>query len=277
MKNYEQHIIQARGCMSGNYAGRFAKIDNEIYFYFPNGKELCCIKFGDPSKTVIIPTPGELLPLPRRWELIECDHEQYLFMNRFMNNGIVVNLRSPDTMPSPSEKVLYQNELAKKPEKYYVEASFTFGEYCISHKGEWGYICTKDTKKIWEFKGWAYLYTPIYRWNDYIYFGTAGQGGYFYMLDLKTGKPVLEIKTRGTAYIERCGNLCYITQRDKESKLLCVDLNTGKIVDQVLLFGKATQDSVIRVIDDDIHVITYLYKKDILQQVIWNRINAKQN
>jgi hypothetical protein len=60
----------------------------------------------------------------------------------------------------------------RKPEKYYVEASFTHEGYEISHKGNFGYQCRRNGEKIWEFRSQGYLYTDICFRADRVFFGT---------------------------------------------------------------------------------------------------------
>ena len=57
---------------------------------------------------------------------------------------------------------------------------FVFGEYTISHYGEWGYACKKNGQLLWKKSLKGYLYTEIILDRGNIVFGTAGQGGHFY-------------------------------------------------------------------------------------------------
>ena len=163
-------------------------------------------------------------------------------------------------------------KVLQKPEKYYEEASFTFGEYCISRKGSFGYRCTLDRKILWDFQGQGYLYTDICVLKNRAFFGTAGQGGYFYILDLQTGEPLAKIKTGGTASIVTAGNCCYVLSSGKTARLMCVSLADGSILGETVLPGKSNAYSRLDLVDGKIHAITFLYKNRFLQQAVWNCI-----
>ena len=50
-------------------------------------------------------------------------------------------------------------------------------------------------KMIWRLKLNAYLYMPICLHEGVLYFGTAGNGGDLYGVDIKSGKVALKFKT----------------------------------------------------------------------------------
>ena len=129
---------------------------------------------------------------------------------------------------------------------------------------------------MWNFRCHSWRYTDISEWNDSIYFGTAGGGGYLYLLDLHTGKPILALKTGATVYIPRRENKVYVFQREKRKTfLVCVDLNDGSILDRVELPGMHNEDCALRLIGNTLQAVTYTLAKDrTYSHGIWHRIEV---
>ncbi len=59
-------------------------------------------------------------------------------------------------------------------------------------------VNTQTNQVLWTFRFVGYLYTEIKELNGIVYFGTAGQGGHFYGLDIKSGLLVHDVNTHGT-------------------------------------------------------------------------------
>ena len=153
------------------------------------------------------------------------------------------------------------------------EEVYYFEDYSIYHTSQWSYVCRRGAEEVWRFKGYAWRYTTIERCGDNIYFGTAGQGGYFYLLNLHTGEPLLKLKTGGTIYHTRRENKLYLLQQEKKAYLVCIDLNDGAILERLELPGKATEDCVIRLIGNTVHAVTFFYTKGRTHSHgCWNRI-----
>ena len=153
---------------------------------------------------------------------------------------------------------------------------YYFEDYTISHTSQWSYICKKAKETVWKFKGYAWRYTTIERFGDNIYFGTAGQGGYFYLLNLHTGAPLLKLTAGGTVNIyARRENRLYLLQQEKKAYLVCFDLNDGKILERLELPGNSHQDSAIRLIGDTIHCVTFTYKGGPVKEALWNRVERE--
>lgn len=151
-----------------------------------------------------------------------------------------------------------------------MEDPFVFGEYQISHQQEWGYSCKKDGIEIWKFSGRGYLYTEIFKRSDQIYFGTAGLGGYFYILNINTGNPILKLRTGGTTVIKQCGDYVYLYTDvgRKKSGLACVNLSDGKILEDIELPGAASIDSVLEVYENKAYTITFQYKNNAVEHAV---------
>ncbi|WP_307781497.1 PQQ-binding-like beta-propeller repeat protein [Campylobacter concisus] len=53
-------------------------------------------------------------------------------------------------------------------------------------------------KSIWRLKLGAYLYTPVCLNDGVLYFGTAGNNGHLYAIEVKSGEVVFKFKTNST-------------------------------------------------------------------------------
>lgn len=251
------------------YAGVFCKIHDRVHFCYQSRKGPRILSEDwDLSKPLCPDSAGVHFPLPHRWILVEGEVPPHLF---FSDNQ-VLNLTEMRLYDQPDRAILEQHHALWKSGKHYVEDSFQYDAYQISHKGNFGYQCTRNGIPVWTFKGQGYLYTDIFRGNDRLYFGTAGQGGYFYILNLETGEPLTKIKTGGTASIVRSGECCYILHNEKGAKLLCIDLTDGSIKNEVALPGKSCTDSILKEIDGRIHGITFEIKNGFMQHAYWNCI-----
>lgn len=252
-----------------DYAGVFCSIREKVHFLFKNGKNVGVLR-EDSDAVQILSTAEKSIPLPNNWLLAQAGERALLFFSEDMYLD-VSELKIVQTVESALREV---DRKYRKPEMYYVEADFCHDGYCISHKGNFGYRCVKDGELLWEFRGQGYLYTDICFRADRVFFGTAGQGGYFYVLDLKTGEPLAKIKTGGTASFVTAENCCYVLTNEKATKLLCVDLTDGSIRSGVELQGRSSVYSRLRLMDGKVHAITFSYKNRALQQAIWNCIEV---
>lgn len=252
-----------------NYNGCFYATTDDVLFLYEDWNDLCALPRSKDTADVIYSSSSEsCLELPYSWIMVDEADTSYLFFAQDRAIDLSIMTVTND-LPNP---VLSKYRAKIKPQAYYEESPFYFGEYCISHKGMSGYICTKNGNPIWEFKGQAYLYTDIQRWNNCVYFGTAGKGGYVYILDIDTGEALAKIKTGGTSSIVRFKNLCYFLGNNKKATLFCVDLTNGNIVQEIALPGKATTYSRVQLIDNHIHVITFEYKGNTLKNAVWSCI-----
>lgn len=193
------------------------------------------------------------LTLPREWRVING----YLFLSEY--TGIDLQRMQFYACHTDEQRKAYR--CTKLPEKYLEEGIYHFGEYAIQHKGEWGYTCNVADQLIWEFSGRGYLYTKILRHHDFLYFATAGHGGYFYLLDIHTGNPILSINTGGTAAIAEKSGLCYVLGKKPQPQLYCVDLNKGCIQETLSLPGCPKSYSVLHIWKDKLYATTFEYKK----------------
>ena len=97
----------------------------------------------------------------------------------------------------------------------------------------------QNQKTLWKYKLSAYLYTEVEEYNDILYFGTAGKGGYFYGVSLNNGQTVFSYNTGQTVHFVRSGERIIIS--DKKQKPMLINALTGEIIHS-LDIGKYTID-----------------------------------
>ena len=107
---------------------------------------------------------------------------------------------------------------------FHEESDFSFPPYTISHKGSFGYVCTRGGEAVWNFRTQGYLYTDMKLYGDTVVFGTAGAGGHFVALRLTDGTPVFDINTGGTDRYLTVGDRVYTYAGGKKG-LLSVGLD----------------------------------------------------
>ena len=254
-----------------NCFGLFGKIENKVVFFFKDRSNLLSI-----SEEAIEPQllyscdRNEDLPLPSSWAVVETPNNAFLLFSADRGVDLKNNELSLDI---PAQiRMAYTQEV--HPAEYYVEAPQPLGEFTIFHKGNCGYICKRENVILWEFTGRAYLYTDMMRWKDRLFFGTGGNGGFFYVLDIHSGSPVASIKTGGTRCIVQVDNLCYVLRNEKNAQLLCIDLSDGRIVSQCDLPGIATIDSRVVMIENLIHVITFNFSRSKTDSFTWSCVKV---
>ena len=270
----QSRYIPSTDLWEPNYFGIFFTNDSGLCFLFKEWQNICLLQQSADSPMVISPDLGSsLLPLPTHWAMLLDGSKSYLMVKP----DTIIDLQQRKQLSHIPDNLQRKcNELIR-PEMYLLEHPFVFGEYCISHKGQCGYSCTKAGKTIWNFNGKAYLYTDIFQWNNRIFFGTAGFGGYFYVLDIDTGKPLASIKTGGTTCIAQMDHLCFISSQSSKknaSTLICVDLRDGRIIKEIELYGGVTKDSRLQLIGSHIHIVTFEYSNGQCQNSIWNTIEV---
>ena len=92
-------------------------------------------------------------------------------------------------------------------------------------------------KTLWTFTFIGYLYTDVFEYDGIIYFGTAGQGGRFYGLNLLSGEVLHEINTHGTTRFTRHNGKFYFPAAGGELQEYDPESKTS----QYLSFGKNTR------------------------------------
>lgn len=248
----------------------FQTADGVLYIFSRNGVLLATALNENHADSAFDIGPFSLQCGPFGWILSEDQEAPYLIFDR----SKAINLSTWKPISPLPENLLHEYTCNAKSEYHYETDSFEFGEYRIAHKGNFGYSCCKNGKRLWDFKGQAYLFTDIVRWENRVFFGTAGHGGYFYVLDLDSGKALLSEKTGGTVYIVQKDNLCYLlSNRRKKAVLLCIDLTNGNILQELDLPGRSTVQSPLQLVGNQLHAITFDYSKGRLNGAFWNCID----
>lgn len=254
-----------------DFFGLFHKERWGVTFFFKGKNSLLTLSKDDLDPQVLyLCCDGERLSLPQDWTIVETQDASFLLVAK--DKGINLKTRQFIEQIPVQIQTAYSQHI--RPEKYYEESPQHLGEYTIWHKGNCGYICRKDASKLWEFSGKAYLYTDMMRWEDRIFFGTGGRGGYFYVLDIQDGTTLVSMKTGGTRCFAHDDNLCYVLCNEKNAQLCCIDLASGRMVSQCNLPGIATINSRISMIDDQIHAITFDYTGSRLDGFTWSCIKT---
>lgn len=248
------------------FHGIFFSEKDEPAYYFIVRRHLCRLNWS--AQRAVALRTSDKLELPRHWRLVTQQDGDYLVMGK----GQAYDLRNKCAVSSARENIFAAAATQRRSEKHLTDDDFLFGDYRISHKGSWGYACYCSDQKVWEFQGKGYLYTEMHVQNDVLYFGTGGQGGYFYALKLSDGTPLLQVKTGGTERIVQHGTHHYFLARDqRKSQLLRADLDSLTVEVVAELPGLATLDSPLQIVGDELHCATFEEKKGQLARVFWNR------
>ena len=118
---------------------------------------------------------------------------------------------------------------------------YSFGDKEVFMQSPFMMSCRdkQNQKTLWKYKLSAYLYTEVEEYNDILYFGTAGKGGYFYGVSLNNGQTVFSYNTGQTVHFVRSGKGIIIS--DKKQKPMLINALTGEIIHS-LDIGKYTID-----------------------------------
>ena len=118
---------------------------------------------------------------------------------------------------------------------------YSFGDKEVFMQSPFMMSCRdkQNQKTLWKYKLSAYLYTQVEEYNDILYFGTAGKGGYFYGVSLNNGQTVFSYNTGQTIHFVRSGERIIIS--DKKQKPMLINALTGEIIHS-LDIGKYTID-----------------------------------
>lgn len=198
------------------------------------------------------------------WLLFEDHDPPYLMLNA--TAGIdLLRMKPCEVLPQAATEYYLRQKRTTEPGTVLLQIA----EYVVRAKGERSYVCERNGVKQWKFSGPAYLYTPMVCFQDSLIFGTAGNGGHFYVLSIKTGEKIADMKTGGTVAFVQQNNLCYFLVNDPNAKLVCLDVLTGQIVDEVYLGGKNTY-SPLQLIGNQLHTVTFYFKNRMLEKAIWH-------
>ncbi len=156
----------------------------------------------------------------------------------------------------------YKESFTAKHAPYHLECDdFIFGDYTISHFGEWGYMCHKNGRLLWKKSLKGYLYTDMILNQGNIVFGTGGQGGHFYSVNIDTGETVFDFNTLGTSKFFEVNNNYYFCSAEKNrTQILKIDY-FGNILENIEAEGLYYDSYCLFDLCDDLLCIMTLKKK----------------
>lgn len=226
-----------------------------VYYFQCCGVQAAyCGENGVNVRRIPYPFAPEGVLLSLFWQLRE-DHDPPLLL---LTKQHAINLQT-------QEIVCHDLPIKKRSSSM----SYQLGEYRIDYNDGFSIACTRNGAKAWQFRMQGYLYTPIVQWEDLIFFGTAGYGGYLYILRLETGEVVAAVKTGGTVQIAQQGGVCYVLANRPGARLLKVDMASGSILEELPLPGKSHYSN-LRLMDGKVHAITTVFKGNMASEVLWN-------
>ena len=142
-----------------------------------------------------------------------------------------------------TEKEVIEQSFCYIPQKQILNDAkvYSFGDKEVFMQSPFMMTCRdkQNQKTLWKYKLSAYLYTEVEEYNDILYFGTAGKGGYFYGVSLNNGQTVFSYNTGQTVHFIRNGERIIIS--DKKQKPILMNALTGEIIHS-LDIGKYTID-----------------------------------
>ncbi len=259
------------------FSGFFFRKSDKVFFFYYDMNKVCAlehkavapmaISFDFPVHSRWLPyleKPQRCITLPSEWLLFEDHDPPYLMLNSTVGIDLL-HLKPCDALPPAATEYYLLQKRSPKNGSLLLQAA----DYVVRARGERGYVCERNGLIQWKFSGSAYLYTPMICFQDSLIFGTAGNGGHFYVLSIETGEKIADIKTGGTVAFVQQNNLCYFLVNDPNAKLVCLDILTGQIIDEVHLGGKNSY-SPLQLIGNQLHTVTFYFEDGMLEKAIWH-------
>lgn len=159
----------------------------------------------------------------RNWKFQIINEQIFLFI------GFWLDLNSPELKPV---------EINEKVEEFKVKSDYYFGGYHLRYNKRSTFDCfDKNTGAFkWKLKTKGYLYSEIYLKNNCLVFGTAGNGGAFYCVDLESGLVLSEFVNGDASQFEWMHDL--VVLKDKKGNLVKISPEKNSVVDQLDLKEK---------------------------------------
>lgn len=238
--------------------GIFVTHQKETCFYYKGADCLYKVNCSDGQQDAVFRC--STLPLPCNWFFREDKGRPTLVLSADRCLDLQTNEVVPISLPCSK--------------KYAEEAfPFHFGKYKILQNGTWGYRCLCEDTPLWSFRGRAYLATDIVLLKDVFAWGTSGAGGFFYLVEQKTGKPRLSLSTGGTKEFVVIDSLCYVAKREKStSEVLCISSKDGSVLQSCPVEGVFTDSSRIYLQGNSLFVTTFTHRKDQHGQLMLSKI-----
>ncbi|MFV0482000.1 MAG: hypothetical protein ACK5LP_08445 [Campylobacteraceae bacterium] len=184
--------------------------------------------------------------LPNSWKFFIQNSELFLFV------GFVLHVKK--------QKV--EKESSISFEEFKIVDKYDFKDRYITYNMASKLECFDKSlqKSLWKLKIKGYLYTKIGHIEDFIYFGSAGKSGAFYLVNIKNGEVICEFINGGASEFAWTGNSVIL--KDKKGNLTKINPFKNEILEILPLKNR---------LDDYATFVTYKDK-------IFTRVyNQKQN
>ena len=173
------------------------------------------------------------IPLPRNWQVVNQVGDNFLMCNEEiainLMNGVLIN-PVPDSMLGNIGGNDCLISISKKTLSHLGNIRFaTKANGGISVKRRNGYLEIR----------WARISAHRYaaRGRQSVFSGQPELAATFTFCNIHTGVPILSLRTGGTTVIQRRGSHAYLYTGvgQRKSQLICVDLISGNILDEMEL------------------------------------------
>ena len=256
------------GFLNAKFDGVFAEIDGELRFFSSSihdrGLNVISI-FRDEEETAFsydfIEERGRTFSIPSCWHV---DHKRKCII---CDSRYEIDMQSFEVREASEEVCASIREEHERNIKEYLK-KYSFGDFEVFQKSEQVYCCVQNGQEKWRIRCQGYLYTPILAYEDKLYWGTDGAGGYFCLVESETGNIVAKIKTGGTNKIVGEGKKRYVLLQGNKPEILELSLETGEITDRVSLPGYACSDSALFWTEKGLYTVTFRAKKGMNTQAV---------
>ena len=254
--------------------GVFVTLQDTTFFYYKYINSVCEVNCSRGSQQVIFHCPpNHRLPLPSNWLFCKEKNVPVLILSADLCLNLLTHEITKVISLDNYNKYIQHKEYY--PEKEFETRPFRFGKYEISKSGNWGYSCRYGGEQIWTFKGKAYLATDIFLFQDHLFWGTSGAGGFFYLVELKTGELLLSIPTGSTKGFIIDEDRCYIgVQGKKASNVLCISLSKGSVLQSYPIEGLFSDYSKLHKHENNLFVTSFIRQKNQQGKIIVSMIEV---
>ncbi|WP_300674595.1 PQQ-binding-like beta-propeller repeat protein [Soonwooa sp.] len=165
-----------------------------------------------------------------------------------LNAGILFNISQ-----SQIQSIEEQLEL----ETFSIKSEYNFGNRVLKYNQRSKLECFDSVthKLVWTTKLKGYLYTEIEQKDKLIFFGTAGNGGAFYCIDIENGDVLTEYNNGDASNYAWSNNNIII--RDKKGNLTEINSRNGKEIQLLKLIDKISFYAPILVNENKVFIRTF--------------------
>ena len=252
-----------------DYKGHVVQLNEQpVFFFRGENKRIACAELSNNGiDKISYITDQQIGSKPENWLFVDNSH--LLMVSQDLCFDLLSKVAVDRILPEYAHE--YQHKVIDRAMHLEYDG-FTFGDYEISRKGVRGYTCKLHGKLLWKLTVYGYLYTDFFLKDGRILFGTDGQGGHFYIVDLKSGELVCDINTHGTNCFAIKDDKVYVLKRGKESAVLEISINDGIVRDSIRIGGCATMESPLVLSQDRLYYVSFLFRdRHVADEVIPGR------